>query len=146
MKKFIFILCAILCIVFLFSCSIGGDSNGDTNGNNNVDNNEDNNGVKRNAFDYAVETIAGDELTPIHLKAEQIEKMKGNISKLIELENGIFKVCQLQKNGVYAYVIEFENENDALKLCEEREGKGMYVWCEGNVAVYGNNEVIKSLK
>lgn len=72
--------------------------------------------------------------------------MKGNISKLIELENGIFKVCQLQKNGVYAYVIEFENENDALKFCEEREGKGMYVWCEGNVAVYGNNEVIKSLK
>ena len=146
MKKFIFILCAMLCIVFLFSCSIGGDSNGDANGNNSVDNNKDNNGVKRNAFDYAVETIAGDELTPIHLKAEQIEKMKGNISKLIELENGIFKVCQLQKNGVYAYVIEFENENDALKLCEEREGKGMYVWREGNVAVYGNNEVIKSLK
>lgn len=58
MKKFIIILCAILCIVFLFSCSIGGDSNG----------------AKRNAFDYAVETIAVDELTPIHLKAEQIEK------------------------------------------------------------------------
>ena len=128
MRKIAFILCAVLCIGCLFSC-----------GGNNVN-------EKRDAYNYAVEAIAGDELNPIHLKAEQIEKMKGNISRLIELEGDVLKVCQIQKTGIYAYVIEFDNENDAKKLCEEREGKGMYVWCEGNVAVYGNNETIKTLK
>ena len=72
--------------------------------------------------------------------------MEGNIKKLASIEGSLVRVCQIQANGVFAYVIECESEADALKIRDERSAVGMYTQISGKTVVYGNNEAIKSLE
>ena len=72
--------------------------------------------------------------------------MEGNIKKLASIEGSLVRVCQIQANGVFAYVIECESEADALKIKNEREMADMYTKINGKTVVYGNNESINDLK
>ena len=142
MKRCLTALISLSCILCLFGCFNGGNV---SDNNNDVGNNIGD--IKNNyTYEELVEAFSDDGVRPIHLNAQQITKMKANISELIELDGDVLKVCQIQKNGVFVYVIEFDNDNDAIKLCEERGSNGMYTRREKNIAVYGNNEAIKSLK
>lgn len=133
MKRILALILILTSIVLLVGCA-GGDAN---NGN------EAESGI---VFDTWVEAIAGETLRPIHLNAEQIKKMEGNIKKLASIEGSLVRVCQIQANGVFAYVIECESEADALKIKNEREMADMYTKINGKTVVYGNNESINDLK
>ena len=125
MKKFIIFICITLFLCCFFSCSTPEE---------------------RDAYNEFVVALTADGIKPIHLTEQQITKMEGNISKQIELDGSVLKVCQIQKQKIYAYVIEFESESDAQKLCAERSEKNLFTKIHGNVVVYGNNESINDLK
>jgi len=125
MKRLFTVLCMILCFCCLFSCAATKE---------------------RDAYDDFVAALTADGVNPIHLTEQQVTTMEGNISKLIELEGKILKVCQIQRDKIFAYVIECELESDAQKLCAERSEKNFYTEIYGNVVVYGNNEAINDLK
>ena len=102
-------------------------------------------------YDSWVEQIAGDHINPIHLTDEHIATMESNINEKqgVTLKGGIVRACQLQNNKMFAYVIEFEYEEDAKAYYELYSASGVenvYAKISGKIVVYGNNPVIESIK
>ena len=131
MKKLILILTLVLSIFCLFSC--GGDENeGDVN--ETVDH-----------YKSACEQLDKSSMGGTEYTESQIDEFEKRFTKM-NLSGGFTKVKHYRSMTEYAYVIEFENAEDA-KIFAERVASPKYnVKAYDSVVVYGESERIDSLE
>ena len=130
MKKIIPVLLVTLLIFVTVSCG-------------NSKNNNQNEG--RNDFAEACAQLDKSSMGATEYSETQIDEFEKRFTKMA-LEGGFTKVTHYRSTTDYAYVIEFENTSDAATFAERVASPKYNVKAYEKVVVYGESELIDSLK
>ena len=130
MKKLLTILVLSITLLCLFSC---GDNNG-TDAPEVVDN-----------FASACDQLDKSSMGATVYTETQIDEFEKRFAKM-NLSGGFTKVTHYRSTEEYAYVIEFENSDDAKTFAERVASPKYNVKAYDEVVVYGESDRIDSLE
>ena len=128
MKK---ILASILTVLLLFACVSCGD-NGD-------------NGNTEDAYTSVCSQLEKTSMGGTEYSQTQIDELEARFTKM-NLTGGFAKVNHFRSTSEYAYVIEFENSEDAQTFFEKIGTANYNVKKFDSVVVYGKSDSIDALK
>ena len=134
MKK---IFSLVMMLLLVFACvSCGDNNNGDNNGNG--DNSKD-------AYASVCSQLEKTSMGGTEYSASQIDELEARFTKM-NLTAGFAKVNHFRSTSEYAYVIEFENADDAQTFFDKIGTANYNVKKFDSVVVYGKSNSIDNLK
>ena len=135
MKK---IFSLVMMLLLVFACVSCGDNNNNGDNNGNGDNNED-------AYASVCSQLEKTSMGGTEYSAAQIDELEARFTKM-NLTAGFAKVNHFRSTSEYAYVIEFENADDAQTFFDKIGTANYNVKKFDSVVVYGKSDSIDSLK
>lgn len=135
MKKIISLLMVLL---LMFTCVSCGDNNENGNNNSNGDNSKD-------AYASVCSQLEKTSMGGTEYSASQIDELEARFTKM-NLTAGFAKVNHFRSTSEYAYVIEFENADDAQTFFDKIGTANYNVKKFDSVVVYGKSDSIDGLK
>ena len=134
MKK---IFSLVMMLLLVFACvSCGDNNNGDNNGNG--DNSKE-------AYASVCSQLEKTSMAGTEYSASQIDELEARFTKM-NLTAGFAKVNHFRSTSEYAYVIEFENADDAQTFFDKIGTANYNVKKFDSVVVYGKSNSIDNLK
>ena len=134
MKK---IFSLVMMLLLVFACvSCGDNNNGDNNGNG--DNSKE-------AYASVCSQLEKTSMAGTEYSASQIDELEARFTKM-NLTAGFAKVNHFRSTSEYAYVIEFENADDAQTFFDKIGTANYNVKKFDSVVVYGKSDSIDGLK
>lgn len=129
MKK---IFSLVMMLLLVFACVSCGDNN------NNSDNSKD-------AYASVCSQLEKTSMGGTEYSASQIDELEARFAKM-NLSAGFAKVNHFRSTSEYAYVIEFENADDAQTFFDKIGTANYNVKKFDSVVVYGKSDSIDGLK
>ena len=134
MKKVISLVMVLLLVFTCVSCGNNND-NGDNNGN----------GDNKDTYASVCSQLEKTSMGGTEYSASQIDELEARFTKM-NLTAGFSKVNHFRSTSEYAYVIEFENADDAQTFFDKIGTANYNAKKFDSVVVYGKSDSIDSLK